>query len=31
MGAIDISMVVFLGIVLVGGLGGFFYLNEKED
>jgi len=31
MGVIDILMVVFLGIVLVGGLGGFFYFNKKED
>jgi len=31
MGIVDIIMVVFLGIVLVGGIAGFFIYNNKED
>jgi len=31
MDIIDISMLVFLGVVLVGGLAGFFIYNKKED
>ena len=31
MGTVDIIMVVFLGIVLVGGLVGFFIYNNKEE
>jgi len=31
MGTIDIVMVVFLGLVLVGGMAGFFYYNSKEE
>ncbi len=31
MGTVDIIMVVFLGIVLVGGIAGFFIYNNKEE
>ncbi len=31
MGTVDIIMVVFLGIVLVGGMAGFFIYNNKEE
>lgn len=32
MGTLDIIMVVFLAVVLVGGMAGFFiYNNKKED
>jgi len=31
MGIVDIIMVVFLGIVLVGGIAGFFIYNNKEE
>ena len=32
MGTVDIIMVVFLAVVLVGGMAGFFiYNNKKED
>ncbi len=31
MGIIDITMVVFIGVVLVVGMGGFFYYNNKAD
>jgi hypothetical protein len=31
MGTIDIILVVFLGVVLVGGMVGFFIYNNKEE
>lgn len=31
MGTIDIIMVVFLGLVLVGGMAGFFVYNMKDE
>ena len=32
MSTFDIILVVFLGIVLIGGMGTlFYYLNKKED
>ena len=31
MGTIDIIMVVFLAIVLVGGMGSLYYFNKKEE
>jgi len=31
MGIVDIAMVVFLGLVLVGGMAAFFYYNNKEE
>jgi len=31
MGTVDIVMLVFLGLVLVGGMAGFFIYNNKVD
>jgi len=31
MGTLDIVMLVFLTVVLVGGLAGFFIYNNKEE
>jgi hypothetical protein len=31
MGTVDIVLLVFLGIVLVGGMVGFFIYNNKEE
>ena len=31
MGTLDIIMVVFLTIVLIGGMAGFFIYNNKEE
>ena len=31
MDTVDIIMVVFLALVLVGGMAGFFIYNKKED
>jgi len=31
MGTVDIIMVVFLALVLIGGLVGFFIYNNKEE
>lgn len=31
MGTLDIIMVVFLAVVLIGGMVGFFIYNFKED
>jgi flagellar basal body-associated protein FliL len=31
MGTLDIIMVIFLVIVLVGGMGGFLYYNFKKE
>jgi LPXTG-motif cell wall-anchored protein len=31
MGTVDIVMVVFIGLVLIGGMAGFFIANNKKD
>jgi len=31
MGTLDVIMVVFLALVLIGGMAGFFIYNNKED
>jgi len=31
MGILDIVMLVFLTVVLIGGLAGFIFFNNKED
>ena len=31
MGTLDIAMFVFLTVVLIGGMAGFFIYNNKED
>lgn len=31
MGTLDIIMVVFLAVVLIGGMAGFFIYNNKKD
>jgi len=31
MGTVDVVMVVFIGLVLVGGMAAFFIANNKED
>ena len=31
MGTLDIVMLVFLTVVLIGGMAGFFIYNNKED
>ncbi len=31
MGTVDIIMVIFLALVLIGGMAGFFIYNNKKD
>lgn len=31
MGTLDIIMLIFLAIVLIGGMAGFFIYNNKEE
>ena len=31
MGTLDVAMLVFLTVVLIGGMAGFFIYNNKEE
>lgn len=31
MGTLDVIMIIFLAVVLVGGMAGFFIYNNKEE